>query len=186
MIHPLSIAAVTGVVATFRPLRKIVISSETFKMSSRKCEMKMMLRPPRLSLIRTSNSRSISGGDKAEVGSSRMMMRAPENSTRDSSTSCCTPIGKSPSRARGSMSSPRLLSCSLAWRAMKRQATMPKRLTGCTPRNTFSATVSSGATRKLLVHHADAGGEGIARASGNALAVHRRAFRPHSRHARRL
>ena len=45
MIQPLSIAVVTGVVATFRPLRKIVIASETFRMSSRKCEMKTMLRP---------------------------------------------------------------------------------------------------------------------------------------------
>ena len=53
MIQALLIPSVTGVVATFRPLRKIVISSETFRMSSRKCEMKMMLRPPRLSLIRT-------------------------------------------------------------------------------------------------------------------------------------
>ena len=44
------------------------------------------------------NRRSTSGGDSAEVGSSRMMMRAPENSTRASSISCCRPIGSAPMR----------------------------------------------------------------------------------------
>ncbi len=44
--------------------------------------MKMMLRPLSRSRRSTSNRRSTSGGDSAEVGSSRMMMRAPENSTR--------------------------------------------------------------------------------------------------------
>ena len=83
MIQPLSMAGLTSLVATLRPLRKMVIASETFRISSRKWEMKMMLRPPSRSLARTANKRSISGGDNAEVGSSRMMMRAPENNTRD-------------------------------------------------------------------------------------------------------
>ena len=108
--------------------------------------MKMMLRPLSRNFARTANRRSISGGDNAEVGSSRMMIRAPENRTRESSTSCCTPIGKSPSLARGLMSSPRFLSCIAAASAIRRQATTPKRLTGCEPRKTFSATLKSGAT----------------------------------------
>ena len=138
--------ACTGVVTTLRPLRKIVIWSETDRMSSRKCEMKMMLRPLARSRRSTANSRSISGGDSAEVGSSRMMMRAPENSTRDSSTSCCRPMGSVPSVTPGSMSMPRLSSCSAAAFFMPLQSTMPNRFTGCTPRNTFSATLRSGTT----------------------------------------
>ena len=47
---------------------------------------------------RTLNRRSTSGGESAEVGSSRMMMRAPEKSTRAISISCCRPIGRSPMR----------------------------------------------------------------------------------------
>ena len=50
--------------------------------------MKMKLRPWVLSRRSTSNSRSTSGGDSAEVGSSRMTIRAPENSTRAISISC--------------------------------------------------------------------------------------------------
>ena len=41
-------------------------------------------------------------------------MRAPENSTRASSISCCRPIGSDPIRAWGSMSMPRLARCSRA------------------------------------------------------------------------
>ena len=55
--------------------------------------MKTMLRPLVRTRRSTSNNRAISGGERAEVGSSRMTIRAPENSTRASSTSCCTPIG---------------------------------------------------------------------------------------------
>src|ERR1700735_2176494 len=76
MIQPLSISGVTSAVATLRPLRKIVIAFEILRISSRKCEMKMMLRPPSRSFARTPNKRSISGGDKAEGGSSRGMRGA--------------------------------------------------------------------------------------------------------------
>ena len=43
------LVAAASVSATFRPLRKTVTVSETRRMSSRKCEMKTMLRPPRAS-----------------------------------------------------------------------------------------------------------------------------------------
>ena len=56
--------------------------------------MKMRLWPSARNLRNTPKRRATSGGDKAEVGSSRMMMRAPENSTRDSSTNCCKPDGQ--------------------------------------------------------------------------------------------
>ena len=36
------------------------------------------------------------GSSSAAVGSSRMMICAPENSTRESSTSCCRPTGREP------------------------------------------------------------------------------------------
>ena len=61
--------------------------------------MKTMLRPLARTPRSTSNRRCTSGGDRAEVGSSRMTMRAPENSTRASSISCCRPIASEPMRA---------------------------------------------------------------------------------------
>ena len=95
----------------------------------------------------TANRRSTSGGDSAEVGSSRMMMRAPENSTRAISISCCRPIGRSPMpRHRIDVDAEvgELLAAPRApWRASR---TRPRRLVGCLPRKTFSATVRSGAT----------------------------------------
>ena len=75
-----------------RPSRR----REMFSTSSMKCEMKTMLRPDSRSRRSTPNSRSTSGGESAEVGSSRMMMRAPENRTRLISTSCWMPIGNEP------------------------------------------------------------------------------------------
>ena len=96
--QPLSTAPAASV-AMSRPLRKIVTVSEIARTSSRKCEMKTMLRPLARTPRSTSNRRCTSGGDRAEVGSSRMTMRAPENSTRASSISCCRPIASEPMRA---------------------------------------------------------------------------------------
>ena len=135
-----------AVSATFLPLRNTVTVSETRRMSSMKCEMKTMLVPSSRNVFSVANRRSTSGGDSAEVGSSRMMMRAPEDSTRAISISCCRPIGRSPSRDIGSTSMPNRFNCSPASRAMRRHCTRPKRLVGWLPRNTFSATVRSGAT----------------------------------------
>ena len=87
MTQRLSTAA-QGSVATVRPLRNTVRRSQIASTSSRKCEMNTMLRPASRSRRSSANSRWTSGGESAEVGSSRMMIRAPENSTRASSTSC--------------------------------------------------------------------------------------------------
>ena len=62
------------------------------------------------------------------------------------SISCCSPIGRSPSRSIGSTSMPKRASCSPASRAIRRHCTRPSALVGWLPRNTFSATVRSGAT----------------------------------------
>ena len=64
--------------------------------------MKIRLLPSSFSLRSDRNRRSISGGDNAEVGSSRMMMLAPENSTRESSTNCSMPKSNQPSVIFGS------------------------------------------------------------------------------------
>jgi hypothetical protein len=73
--QPLSIFAASSVTMR-RPLRKIVTVSATASTSSRKCEMKTMLRPLARTARRTSNRRCTSG--RPWVGSSRMTMRAPE------------------------------------------------------------------------------------------------------------
>ena len=164
MIQPLSIAGVTSAVSTLRPLRKIVIAfGDLQNVVEEMRDEDDAAAALRAASRRTPNSRSISGGDKAEVGSSRMMMRAPENSTRESSTSCCTPIGKSPSRARGSMSSPRFLSCS---RAAPRHAPPGDDADTVHRLDAEKDVLGDGEFRrdaKLLMHHADAGREGVAR-----------------------
>lgn len=142
---PLLVAAL-AVSAIFRPLRNTVTVSDTSKMSSMKCEMKTIAVPSSRRRRSVANSRSTSGGERAEVGSSRMTMRAPENSTRAISISCWSPIGRSPSRLIGSTSMPKRASCSPASRAMRRHCTRPRALVGWLPRKTFSATVRSGAT----------------------------------------
>ncbi len=100
--------------------------------------------PPSRTRRSIPNSRSTSGGDNAEVGSSRMMMRAPDDSTRASSTSCCRPSGSELMAAAGSTSMPRRCRWALASRRIRRQSTSPARLSGCVPSMTFSATDSSG------------------------------------------
>ena len=185
MIQPLSIAGVTSVVATLRPLRKMVIASETFRMSSRKCEMKMMLRPLSRNFARTANRRSISGGDNAEVGSSRMMMRAPENRTRESSTSCCTPIGKSPRRARGSMSSPRFFSCIGGGFGHPPPGDDAEAVDRLRAEKDILGDAQFRRDAELLMHHADARPPARRATSGNARPCRRRACAPRRRHGRR-
>ena len=172
-------------VMTLCPLRNTVTRSEIASTSSRKCEMKTMLRPSPFSRRSTANSRATSGGDSAEVGSSRIRMRAPENSTRLSSTSCCRPTGSAPMRVRGSMSSPRLAISRFASAFIRAQSTVPSGVSGCAPRNTFSATVRSDDHRQLLVDHADAARRARRAASAAAPRARRSASRPRSRCARR-
>ena len=133
--------------------------------------MKMKLVPRSLSRRSTANSRSTSGGDSAEVGSSRMMMRAPEKSTRASSISCCRPIDSGPCaradrrrcRARRDARAPRAPCASSRrcrpWSAACRGRRSPR------PRG-------RGRCSKLLMHHADAGVQRVAgRAEAHLLAV---------------
>ncbi len=77
MIHALSMLAV-GAVATFLPFLNTLMVSEISSTSSRKCEMKTMLVPPSPNRRMNAKRRFTSGAERAEVGSSRMMMRAPE------------------------------------------------------------------------------------------------------------
>ena len=133
-----------GAVAMRRLFRNTVTVSATSSTSSRKCEMKMKLVPSRLSSRSTANRRAISGGESAEVGSSRMMIRAPLNSTRPSSTSCCSPSGSRPVSASGSIPMPRRSRCFRASCAIARQRTRPAPLVSWWPRNTFSATLNPG------------------------------------------
>ena len=122
----------------------------------------------------TSNRRSTSGGDSAEVGSSRMMMRAPENSTRASSISCCRPIGSEPMRAL------RIDVDAEARRAARaRRATMRAPVDDAEPRRRLLAEKDVlgdgevGHDAQLLMHHADAGGQRIARRAEVHLAARR-------------
>ena len=112
-------------------------------------------------------------------------MRAPENSTRASSISCCRPIGSEPMRARGiDVDAEAGEMLARARDACARQSTMP------TARRLLAeidvlGDRQVGHDAQLLVHHADAGGQRVARRAE----VHRLAVEPHaavdSRRARR-
>ena len=128
-----------------------------------KCEMKTMLVPSSRSRRKVANRRSTSGGESAEVGSSRMMMRAPENSTRAISISCCRPIGRSPSRGMriDVDAEPRELLAGLARHAPPlHEAEAVGRL------RAEKHVLGDRQVRRdaeFLMHHGDAGGEGVAR-----------------------
>ena len=100
-------------------------------------------------------------------------MRAPENSTRASSISCCRPIGRAPMRALGidvDAEAGELLAAPRA--PCARQSTTPNRLIGCVAEEDVLGDREVGHDAQLLVHHADAGGERIARrAEVHLLAV---------------
>ena len=135
-------------------------------MSSRKCEMKTKLLPRSLRRRSTAKSRSTSGGDSAEVGSSRMMMRAPEKSTRASSISCCSPIESEPMRSRGfdvDAEAGEMLA-RLAHHALPVDDAALGRLRA---EEDVLGDRKVGDDRKLLMHHADAG---IQRVAGGAEA----------------
>ena len=106
----------------------------------------MTLCPCRASSRTNSNRRSVSLGERAEVGSSMMSTWAPEVMTRAISTNWCTPRGYSSSRLRTSRENPRLLSAASASANIRFQSTIPADVVGWRPRKMFSATVSTGMT----------------------------------------
>ena len=180
---PLVVEA-AAVSATFRPLRNTVTVSETRRMSSMKCEMKTIAVPCSRSRRSVANSRSTSGGDSAEVGSSRMMMRAPENSTRAISISCCSPIGRSPSRVQriDVDAEARELLAGLARHAPPLHEA--ERVGRLVAEKHVLGDREVGGDAELLMHHGDAGGVRIARrAEAGLLAVQQEAageFRMHA------
>ncbi len=124
--------------------------------------MKMKLVPSPLSRRSTANSCLISGGDSAEVGSSRMMIRAPLNSTRPSSTSCCRPE-RQPAAFRGRVDvDPQPLQMRLGLARHR----PPAHDAGTVGRLVAEEHVLGHAQRRddrqLLVDHADAGGQRVA------------------------
>ena len=134
-------------VAILRPLRKIVISSEISRMSSRKCEMKIKPRPLAFELDQNFEQpldfrRRQSGGRLVENDDPRAREKhaGKLDELLHADRKVAEPGARDRCRGRGSAAA------RVAWRAMRRQATMPSRFTGCTPRKTFSATVRSGAT----------------------------------------
>ena len=123
--------------------------------------MKTKLVPPLLEPAQHGEQALDSGGESAEVGSSRMMIRAPENSTRPSSTSCCRPSGKAPASARVDVDAePLQMLARLArpWRASD----------GAEPADRLHAEEDILGDRQvrrdaqLLMHHADAGRQRVA------------------------
>ena len=158
--------------------------SETRRMSSMKCEMKTMAVPSSRSRRKVANRRSTSGGESAEVGSSRMMMRAPENSTRAISISCCRPIGRSPSRASGSTSMPNLASCSPRFARHAPPLHEAEAIGRLRAEKDVLGHRQIGRDAELLMDHGDAGRARVARRAEAGLpAVEHEAAREFRMHA---
>ena len=128
-----------------RPLRKTVTWSAIASTSSRKCEMKMRLRPSWRSWRRTRNS--------LKIWRRQRRCRLVENDDAGagkkhgpSSTSCWMPTGSEPMRVRGSKVETETGDLPPRSFGHAAQSITPPHLVGCVPKNTFSATVKSGTT----------------------------------------
>ena len=102
-------------------------------------------------------------------------MRAPENSTRAISTSCCRPSGSAPGRRRGSTSMPSRCRCSPAVRSMVAPVDQAEAVERLHAEMHVLRHRQVAHDREFLMHHADAGGR-ASRAERNA---HRLAVEPH-------
>ena len=91
----LAVTSAGFTMATVRPARITVMSSAMASTSSSLCEMNTTVTPWAVSSRRLSNSSSTSCGTSTAVGSSRMMMRAPRNSTFRISTRWRSPTPRS-------------------------------------------------------------------------------------------
>ena len=150
------------------PRRMTVMLSAIAWTSLSLCEMKMIDRPPARSSRMIRNRSSVSPGVSTAVGSSRTSTLASRSSALMISTRCCTPTGRSSTRASGSTCRPnRSESSSTSRRALRRSSRpiegrpsagtrSPPRFiagvaslrTGSAPSVTFSATVKTGTSMK--------------------------------------
>ena len=122
-----------------------------------------------------SNSRLIAAPSSWAVGSSRMMKRAPNDSARAISTNCRCSTSRSPARVCGRRRRPtRSRSSPRASRAQRPPADQAARPRSCRLRNRFSATVSVGDDRRLLVDAGDPLAPGVAVGEGGAAAPSKR------------
>ena len=126
--------------------------------------MKTMLRPASRNRRSRPNSRSTSGGESAEVGSSRMMMRAPEKQHARDFHELLQTERQAAHRRRADRHRCRdLRDARLRSGAWPASRSTRSRCTGCAPRWTFSATLRSRHDRQFLMHHADPAGARITR-----------------------
>ena len=131
-------------VATLPPSRKIVTRSQSARTSSRRWEMKTMVRPSSRSRRTIENSVSTSRGVKGAVGSSMMMRRLSEASARAISTICWSAIDKPRIGRLTSILTPRRSISRRASLVMAAQSTRASGAPWSRPRTRFSATLRSG------------------------------------------
>ena len=140
--------AVGGRSPTTRPRRITVIRSAMACTSLSLCEMNTMDRPPERSSRMIRNRSSVSPGVSTAVGSSRISTLAWRISALMISTRCCTPTGRSSTRASGLTCSPYRSDSSRTSRRARRRSSRPSARVGSTPSITFSATVNTGTSMK--------------------------------------
>ena len=174
----------TALSATLRPLRNTVTAVRHAKDVVEEMRDEDDAAPTRPSGVRsTPKSCSTSGGDRADVGSSRMMMRAPENRTRASLDQLLQPDRQGRRCAvRGSTSSPRLVQLAppVLLDASARHCDDPERTRGLLAQEHVFGDRQVGHDRQFLVNHADAGRETASRGRAEI-----RTSRPVDRHATR-
>ena len=143
MISPALTFAMVSV-ATRLPSRKMVTRSHSIRTSSRRCEMKTMVRPSSRSRRAMPNRVSTSLGVSGAVGSSMMIRRLSDASARAISTICWSAIERP---RMGRVTSILTPSRSISWRAspvILAQCTRPSGAPPVRPRTRFSATERSG------------------------------------------
>ncbi|CAB4923183.1 unannotated protein [freshwater metagenome] len=133
---------------TTLPSRMTVILSATSRTSRSLWVMNTMVVPDAASSRMIRIRSSVSCGVSTAVGSSNTSTLASRESALTISTRCCTPTGRSSTRASGSRSKPNLADISrTSFRAATRSSRPPSEVVSL-PSTMFSATVNTGISMK--------------------------------------
>ena len=133
---------------TTLPSRITVMRSATSRTSRSLWVMNTMAVPASRSWRMMPISSSVSCGVRTAVGSSNTSTEASRDSALMISTRCCTPTGRSSTRASGSTSNPNRSEISRTRRRAPARSRRPPNAVSSCPSMTFSATVNTGTSMK--------------------------------------
>ena len=143
-----ALLAVGSASPTTLPRRITVILSATSRTSRSLWVMKTIAFPASLSWRMISISSSVSWGVRTAVGSSKTSTSASRERALMISTRCCTPTGRSSTRASGSTWKPNRSEISRTRSRAASRSRVPAKPVDSLPSMTFSATVKTGMSMK--------------------------------------